>query len=68
MSHVETVLMITQQVQTDLCFKVYGETRLFKEVSLPISIEVDFCVAPQSENHPDGTAFTTQEGRGDVWS
>lgn len=37
-------------------------TEAVKELPLPVSIQVDFCVAPQSENHPDGTAFTAWEG------
>lgn len=45
-------------------FKVHSGR--IKEISLPISVEVDFRVAPQPENHPDGTAFTTREERADA--
>lgn len=45
------------------CFKVHSGR--IKEISLPISVEVDFRVAPQPENHPNGTAFTLLTGKVD---
>lgn len=66
-AHIILLQMITQWCPNQLVFQgLQWLKESFKKISLPVTIKVDLRVAPQSENHPNGTAFTTCEEREDI--